>query len=118
MILHVYKAEPDYRFYYDYSDIDVSKYELHKTIITNYTSVEDLIEAIEDKDLDFDFEETDLIELEPGIEELNDLHVQYKLGFKDNLNFLIVYGLGVKQIALDHSYFYENLGMKRLQSIF
>lgn len=114
MILHIYKAEPEYKFYYDFNDIDVSRYDFCKTIITNYINIEELIEAIEEKEINFDFEETDLIELAPGIEELNELHGQDKLGFKDNTNFLIVYGLGVKQIALES----KELAFNRLQSIF
>ena len=114
MILHIYKAEPEYKFYYDYNDIDISKYSFCKTIITNYKDIEELTEAIENKELDFDFEESDLIELAPGSEELNMMHEKDGIGYKEQCNFLVVYGLGVKQIALES----KELAFKRLQSIF
>lgn len=114
MILYIYKAEPEYRFYYDTTDIDISKYDFHKSIITNYISIEEITEAIENKELDFDFEESDLIELAPGSEELNMLHDEDSIGYKKQSNFLIVYGLGVKQIALES----KELAFKRLKSIF
>lgn len=114
MILYIYKAEPEYRFYYDTTDIDISKYDFHKSIITNYISIEEITEAIENKELDFDFEESDLIELAPGSEELNMLHDEDSIGYKTQSNFLVVYGLGVKQIALES----KELAFKRLKSIF
>lgn len=114
MILHIYKAEPEYKFYYNYNDLDINKYSFCKTIITNYINIEEIIEAIEDKALDFDFEETDLIELAPGSEELNELHGQDRLEYKEQCNFLVVYGLGVKQIALDG----KELALQRLGKLF
>ena len=66
MILHIYKAETEYKMNYDYKDLDISKYEFYRTVITNYVDINDLIEAIEEKKIGFDFEESDLIELAPG----------------------------------------------------
>lgn len=114
MILHIYKAEPEYKRNYDYVDLDVSKYEFCRTIITNYVDINDLIQAIEEKKIDFDFEESDLIELAPGSQELNEKQGKDNIGYKENCNYLIVYGLGVKQIALDG----RELALKRLSKIF
>ena len=118
MILHIYKAEPEYRMNYDYNDIDISKYDFYKTIITNYVDINELIKAIEDREMDLEFEESDLIELAPGSEELNTIHDYDNIGFKTETNFLIVYGLGVKQIAINHKQLNSELGLKRLQNIF
>lgn len=114
MILHIYKAEPEYKRNYDYVDLDVSKYEFCRTIITNYVDINDLIQAIEEKKIDFDFEESDLIELAPGSQELNEKQGKDNIGYKENCNYLIVYGLGVKQIALDG----RELALNRLSKIF
>ena len=114
MILHIYKAEPEYKRNYDYVDLDVSKYEFCRTIITNYVDINDLIQAIEEKKIDFDFEESDLIELAPGSQELNEKQGKDNIGYKENCNYLIVYGLGVKQIALDG----RELALRRLTQIF
>ena len=114
MILHIYKAEPEYKRNYDYVDLDVSKYEFCRTIITNYVDINDLIQAIEEKKIDFDFEESDLIEIAPGSQELNEKQGKDNIGYKENCNYLIVYGLGVKQIALDG----RELTLKRLSKIF
>lgn len=114
MILHIYKAEPEYKMNYDCEDLDISKYEFCRTIITNYVDINDLIEAIEEKKIDFDFEESDLIELAPGSEELNNMQGKDNIGYKENCNYLIVYGLGVKQIALDG----KELAFKRLSKLF
>lgn len=114
MILHIYKAEPEYKMNYDYEDLDISKYEFYRTIITNYVDINDLIEAIEEKKIGFDFEESDLIELAPGSEELNNMQGKDNIGYKENCNYLIVYGLGVKQIALDG----KELAFKRLRKLF
>lgn len=114
MILHIYKAEPEYKRNYDYVDLDVSKYEFCRTIITNYVDINDLIQAIEEKKIDFDFEESDLIELAPGSQELNEKQGKDNIGYKENCNYLIVYGMGVKQIALDG----RELALKRLSKIF
>ena len=114
MILHIYKAEPEYKRNYDYVDLDVSKYEFYRTIITNYVDINDLIEAIEEKKIGFDFEESDLIELAPGSEELNNMQGKDNIGYEGNCNYLIVYGLGVKQIALDG----RELALKRLSKLF
>ena len=114
MILHIYKAEPEYKRNYDYVDLDVSKYEFCRTIITNYVDINDLIQAIEEKKIDFDFEESDLIEIAPGSQEWNEKQGKDNIGYKENCNYLIVYGLGVKQIALDG----RELTLKRLSKIF
>lgn len=118
MILHIYRAETEYRYYYDSDDIDISKYRFCETIITNYINIDDLIYAIESKEIEFDFEETDLIELALGLEELNDNHGIDNIGYEKEQNFLLIYGLGVKRIALDHEIFYSDLVFNRLKHIF
>ena len=89
MILHIYKAEPEYKRNYDYVDLDVSKYEFCRTIITNYVDINDLIQAIEEKKIDFDFEESDLIELAPGSQELNEKQGKDSIGYKEDCNYLM-----------------------------
>lgn len=114
MILHIYRAETNYKMEYDLYDIDTSKYEYTETIITDYRNLNEIIDAIENKEVNFEFEETDLIEIAPGIEELNNVQSVDDIDYKNGLNFLLIGGLGVEQIALDS----KDLAMKRFKEQF
>ena len=86
-------------------DIDVSKYEFNRTQEINYKRIDDLIGAIEKNEVDLKLEISDIIEILPSSNELNDIRLLNDLNIENGLNFLIKTSLGMKQIALEAKYF-------------
>lgn len=92
-------------------DIDPGVYKIDRCIETSHVRVEDLIEAIEDKVIEI--EKSDIVEMLPDENMLNNT-----LGVGDQCNFLIMTGLGVKQIAIDKEAVFRDISLSNMKEIF
>lgn len=121
MILNIYKvnrALPE-QFIYDALqcnriwDIDAGIYKLCDTKEVNYIEIDDLVDAIENKE--FDFEKSDIIEMLP---DENMLNSELKEQSKEQCNFLIVTGLGVERIAIDKEAVFVEIALSEMRNVF
>ena len=123
MVLRIYKVNTDLPYEQIQEelecsriwDIDVSNYRFDRSEIVNYIKVDDLIGAIENKEIDLKLEESDIIEMLPDSSQLNDSQLMRDLEIKNSLNFLIQTGLGIERIALEKKYFCQELTFKGLK---
>ncbi|MBD5508844.1 MAG: hypothetical protein HDR05_12575 [Lachnospiraceae bacterium] len=92
-------------------DIDPGVYKVDRRIEVEYTIVDDLIEAIENKRIEV--EKSDIIEMLPDENMLNN-----DLGIQDQCNFLIMTGLGVERIAIDKEAVFRDISLSNMRELF
>lgn len=92
-------------------DIDPGVYKVDRCIETNHTRVEDLIEAIEGREIEIDV--SDIVEMLPDERMLNN-----SLGIENQCNFLIMTGLGVEQIAVDKEAVFRDISLSNMRELF
>lgn len=122
MILNVYRVNKDLPEYMIINALECNSIwnidpGIYKKIIdleVEYKSVEELIEALEnDLITEFEFEKSDIIEMLPDSEMLNN-----NLGIEDECNFIIITGLGCEQIAIDKEAVFREISFEALREMF
>lgn len=122
MIINVYRVRKDLPQYMTFNalecnriwDIDAGIYEKISTKLVNYRSVNDLMDAVEYNIIEgIKFEESDIIEMLPDEDALNG-------GFRveDKCNFIILTGLGCKQIAIEKEEVFREISFEALKEMF
>lgn len=127
MILHLYRVRSDLPEYMTfrakqlidiYSDIEMSIYEhIWQGTIKAHT-VDDVIESLECGSLDAEIllEESDIIEM---LADENMLNGNYEdTDCTDGINYLLVTGLGIRQVAIDKAEPFQQLSFERLKALF
>lgn len=99
-------------------DIDISNYRYDRSEIVNYIKVDNLICAIENKELNLDLVESDIIEMLPDSRQLEDRQLCEDMEIENSLNFLIQTGLGIERIAVDMKYLCQELSFSSLRAQF
>lgn len=126
MVLRIYKVNTDLPYEQIYEelegtriwDIDASNYKFDRSEIVNYTKVEDLIGAIENKEIDLNLNMSDIIEMLPDSRQLVDYTLWKDMEIENGLNFLIQTSLGIERIALEKKYLCQELTFKGLKEQF
>lgn len=119
MFVHIYRVNKDLPYEKiqeeleceRWWDLDVSLYKLDRIEFVRYTRVDDLIEAIENKERDLKLELSDIIEMLPDDEMLNDIHAKSDLNKENDLNFLVMTSMGIRRVALDKKQFVTDLSL-------
>lgn len=127
MILHLYRVRSDLPEYMTfrakqlidiYSDIDMSIYEhIWQGTIKAHT-VNDVIESLECGGLDAEIllEESDIIEMLADEDMLNGNYEDTDC--TDGINYLLMTGLGIRQVAIDKAEPFQQLSFERLKELF
>lgn len=98
-------------------DIDPGIYKPFETIEVNQSNVEDLFEALEnDQITTFNFEKSDIVELLPDEDMLNNSGGDKSKPLE--CNFLILTGLGWQQIAIDKEAVFRDMSLQALYDLY
>lgn len=119
MVLQIYKVNRELpeQFIYNalecnnISDIDPGVYKHVDTIHVKYVRVDDLIDAIESREIII--EKSDIVEMLPDENMLNN-----DLDIGEQCNYLIMTGLGIERIAIDKEAVFREMSLDAMRELF